>query len=61
MFSTRAAGADEQEKALPAIDEALEKTAGVGARIDLVMAKVRLGLFSFDTTLVTVNITKALE
>jgi 26S proteasome regulatory subunit N7 len=53
--------ADKQEKALPAIDEALGKTAGVGARIDLVMAKVRLGLFSFDTTLVTENITKALE
>jgi hypothetical protein len=39
----------------------LGKTAGVGGRIDLVMAKVRLGLFSFDTTLVTDNIAKALE
>jgi 26S proteasome regulatory subunit N7 len=39
----------------------LEKTAGVGARIDLVMAKVRLGLFSIDHQLVTDNITTALE
>jgi 26S proteasome regulatory subunit N7 len=60
-LKVRRTGADEQEKALPAIDEAFGKTAGVGGRIDLVMAKVRLGLFSFDTTLVTENITKALE
>jgi 26S proteasome regulatory subunit N7 len=39
----------------------MEKTTGIGARIDLVLAKVRLGLFSFDNELVSVNITKALE
>jgi 26S proteasome regulatory subunit N7 len=57
----REANADQQERALPAIEAALEKTAGVGARIDLVLAKVRLGLFSFDNTLMTDNITTALE
>jgi 26S proteasome regulatory subunit N7 len=46
---------------VPALDLALEKTAGLGARIDLVMAAVRVGLFFQDTTLVTSNITKALE
>lgn len=50
-----------QEKSIPALELALEKTAGLGARIDLVMAMVRVGLFFQDTVLVTSNITKALE
>ena len=50
-----------QERALPAIDAAMAKTTGIGARIDLVLAQVRLGLFSFDNELVSTNITKALE
>ena len=50
-----------QEKAVPALELALEKTAGLGARIDLVLAIIRVGLFFQDTSLVTSNITKALE
>ena len=30
---------------MPAIDAAFEKTAGIGARIDLVLAKIRLAMF----------------
>lgn len=50
-----------QEKAGPALDLALEKTAGLGARIDLVLAMVRIGLFFQDTPMITSNIDKALE
>lgn len=50
-----------QERAIPALETALEKTAGLGARIDLVLAKVRVGLFFADHQLVTANIAKALE
>lgn len=46
---------------MPALDSAMDKTTGIGARIDLVLAKVRLGLFSYDNELVAANITKALE
>ncbi|ORY34218.1 26S proteasome subunit RPN7-domain-containing protein [Naematelia encephala] len=49
----------DKEKALPALEKALEKTAGLGARIDLVLAMVRMGLFYADTQLVTANITRA--
>lgn len=50
-----------QTKAITAFDAALEKTAGLGARIDLVLAMVRIGLFYSDTELVTANMTRANE
>jgi 26S proteasome regulatory subunit N7 len=50
-----------QDKGIAALDLALEKTAGLGARIDLVLAMVRMGLFYQDTDLITANITKATE
>jgi 26S proteasome regulatory subunit N7 len=43
------------------LETALEKTAGLGARIDLVLAMVRMGLFSSDTQLVVSNISRAAE
>ncbi|WWC85794.1 uncharacterized protein L201_000661 [Kwoniella dendrophila CBS 6074] len=49
----------DKERAIPAIETALEKTAGLGARIDLVLAMVRIGLFASDTHLVITNITRA--
>ena len=55
------ANAHSQERAIPALDKALEKTAGLGARIDLVLAMVRMGLFYSDSALVTANITRATE
>ncbi|KAI9635726.1 26S proteasome subunit RPN7-domain-containing protein [Dioszegia hungarica] len=51
----------DKERAIPALDVALEKTAGLGARIDLVLAKVRIGLFFQDNSLITANIAKALD
>ncbi|WRT63856.1 uncharacterized protein IL334_000781 [Kwoniella shivajii] len=51
----------DKERAMPALETALEKTAGLGARIDLVLAMVRVGLFASDTHLVTANITRANE
>nr|ODN87638.1 26S proteasome regulatory subunit N7 [Cryptococcus depauperatus CBS 7841] len=51
----------DKERALPALETALEKTAGLGARIDLVLAIVRIGLFFSDISLVTNNITRAAE
>ncbi len=50
-----------QDNAIPALDVALEKTAGLGARIDLVLAKIRLGMFYNDNALITSNIEKASE
>jgi 26S proteasome regulatory subunit N7 len=50
-----------QERAIAALDLALEKTAGLGARIDLVLALVRVGLFFADHDLVTAQIVKATE
>ncbi|WVQ93676.1 hypothetical protein IAU59_000752 [Kwoniella sp. CBS 9459] len=49
----------DKERAIPALETALEKTAGLGARIDLVLAMVRVGLFASDHSLVTANITRA--
>jgi 26S proteasome regulatory subunit N7 len=43
------------------LETALEKTAGLGARIDLVLAMVRVGLFFSDNQLITSNITRAEE
>ena len=50
-----------QDKAVAALHMALEKTAGLGARIDLILAIVRMGLFYSDVELVTTNITRATE
>lgn len=52
---------DTQTRATAALDLALEKTAGLGARIDLVLALVRVGLFFADHGLVTAQIAKAAE
>lgn len=51
----------DKDRALAAIDVAFEKTAGVGAKIDLTLAKIRLGLFYGDYSLIEGNITKATE
>ncbi|KAK6905196.1 26S proteasome regulatory subunit N7 [Kwoniella mangroviensis CBS 8886] len=56
MYLTRIG---DKERSIPALENALEKTAGLGARIDLVLAMVRIGLFASDTHLVTTNITRA--
>lgn len=50
-----------QELAIPALETALEKTTGLGARIDLVLAMVRTGLFTTDTQLVVSSIERAAE
>lgn len=50
-----------QDKAVAALETALEKTAGLGARIDLILAKVRMGLFYSDVELATANIASATE
>ncbi|BEJ18198.1 hypothetical protein CspHIS471_0704750 [Cutaneotrichosporon sp. HIS471] len=50
-----------KEAAIPALETALEKTTGLGARIDLVLAMVRMGLFSADTQLVISNIARAAD
>lgn len=49
----------DKERALSALEIAIEKTAGLGAKIDLVLAIVRIGLFFSDIHLVTTNITRA--
>ncbi|CAD6572102.1 MAG: tunicamycin resistance protein [Tremellales sp. Tagirdzhanova-0007] len=51
----------DKDNAISALDTALEKTAGLGARIDLVLAIVRVGLFYSDVELVTTNITRATD
>lgn len=56
---TRVFRLTKQDQAVPALETALEKTAGLGARIDLVLALVRMGLFSSDVQLVTANIDRA--
>lgn len=50
-----------QERALPAIDAAFEKTAGIGARIDLVLAKIRLAMFYNEKSRVESDIKVAQE
>lgn len=50
-----------KEQAIPALETALEKTTGLGARIDLVLAMVRMGLFSADPQLVVSSISRAAE
>ena len=50
-----------QEKAIEAQQLALEKTAGLGSRIDIVLTLVRIGLFFGDNQLISTNLTKADE
>lgn len=50
-----------QEKAIEAQQLALEKTAGLGSRIDIVLTLVRIGFFFSDNQLISTNLTKADE
>ncbi|KAJ9128363.1 hypothetical protein QFC24_000656 [Naganishia onofrii] len=51
----------DKERALPAIDAAFEKTAGIGARIDLVLAKIRLAMFHNEKSRVETDVKAAQE
>ncbi|KAH9993861.1 PCI-domain-containing protein [Russula vinacea] len=51
----------EKEKAREAQQLALEKTAGLGSRIDIVLTLVRIGFFFGDNQLISTNLTKADE
>ncbi|KAH9980921.1 PCI-domain-containing protein [Lactifluus volemus] len=51
----------EKEKAIEAQQLALEKTAGLGSRIDIVLTLVRIGFFFGDNQLISTNLTKADE
>ncbi|KAJ9109303.1 hypothetical protein QFC21_000632 [Naganishia friedmannii] len=51
----------DKERALPAIDAAFEKTAGIGARIDLVLAKIRLAMFYNEKSRVEADVKAAQE
>lgn len=50
-----------QEKALPAMSLALEKTPGLGSKIDLVLTLIRMGFFFEDQQLIKENLEKAEE
>ncbi|EIM89538.1 PCI-domain-containing protein [Stereum hirsutum FP-91666 SS1] len=49
----------EREKAIEAQTLALDKTPGLGSRIDITLTLVRIGLFFADIPLITSNLTKA--
>ncbi|KAJ3500340.1 hypothetical protein NLJ89_g9843 [Agrocybe chaxingu] len=49
----------DKERSLEAQKLALEKTPGLGSRIDIVLTIVRIGFFFGDTSIVTTNMTKA--
>ncbi|GAA5904353.1 uncharacterized protein JCM6883_006459 [Sporobolomyces salmoneus] len=49
----------EKEKALEAHEEAFNKTAGKGTKIDLVLTMIRIGFFHSDQSLVSTNIDRA--
>ncbi|KAK4686560.1 26S proteasome regulatory subunit N7, partial [Tremellales sp. Uapishka_1] len=51
----------DKTRAIPALETALAKTAGLGARIDLVLAMVRIGIFSSDHQLVISSIAQAAD
>lgn len=50
-----------QDRAFEAQKLALEKTPGLGARIDIVLTLVRIGFFFADHEMITSNLTKAEE
>ena len=52
---------DFQDRAIEAQKLALEKTPGLGARIDIVLTLVRIGFFFADHEMITSNLTKADE
>ncbi|GAA6063937.1 hypothetical protein JCM10212_002135, partial [Sporobolomyces blumeae] len=49
----------EKEAALKAHDEAFDKTAGKGSKIDLVLAMIRIGFFHSDSTVISTNLERA--
>jgi len=51
----------DKDRALEAQKLALEKTPGLGSRIDIVLTLVRIGFFFGDDQLITSNLTKAEE
>ncbi|KAN0141023.1 26S proteasome subunit RPN7 domain containing protein [Lactarius tabidus] len=51
----------EKEKAIEAQQTALEKTPGLGSRIDIVLMLIRIGVFFGDNPLISANLTKADE
>lgn len=50
-----------QEKAVAAYNDVFEKTASLGAKIDIVLATIRVGMFFDDKVLVQKNIEKATQ
>ena len=50
-----------QERAIEAQQTALEKTAGLGSRIDIVLTLIRIGVFFGNNQLISTNLTKADE
>jgi 26S proteasome regulatory subunit N7 len=50
-----------QERAIEGQQTALEKTAGLGSRIDIVLTLIRIGVFFGDNQLISTNLTKADE
>ncbi|THH13836.1 hypothetical protein EW146_g6437 [Bondarzewia mesenterica] len=51
----------EKDKAVESQELALEKTPGLGSRIDIVLTLVRIGFFFGDNQLITTNLSKAEE
>ena len=50
-----------QDKAVEAQKLALEKTPGLGSRIDIVLTLIRIGLFFGDHDMITQNLQQAEE
>lgn len=50
-----------QDKAVEAQKVALDKTAGVGSQIDIVLTLVRIGFFFGDNAMITERLTQAEE
>lgn len=48
-----------QDKALEAQKVALDKTSGLGQRIDIVLTLIRIGLFFGDQDVISTNLAKA--
>ncbi|CDZ97313.1 26S proteasome regulatory complex, subunit RPN7/PSMD6 [Phaffia rhodozyma] len=49
----------DKERSLAALELALEKTPGIGARIDIVLTIIRVGFFFNDNNIITTNLPKA--
>jgi 26S proteasome regulatory subunit N7 len=61
LYHLRAQTHITQEKAIEAQQTALEKTPGLGSRIDIVLMLIRIGVFFGDNPLISANLTKADE